>query len=342
MSWNVLIAAPAFATLGAEALALLRQAGANLVIPPQFSPWPAAEVEAKLPGIDAVIAGLEPFSAAVLKSANAKSLKIVSRWGVGYDSVDIATATNEGIVVANTPGLLNSAVADWTFALLLCVARRVHTGHNTVTAGQWVQHWGHDVAGKTLGLVGFGQIGRAVARRASGFDMRVLVHAPSTVKAEGVTQTSLEELLRESDFVSLHAALTPANRGLIGEPQLKLMKQSAYLINTARGPLVVESALARALVEGWIAGAAMDVFEQEPLPKESPLRHAPNLLLEPHQASFARETGERVSLAAATAVVELIQGRRPKWVVNEAVLSSSSLRTQISNPPVPDSSGGRS
>jgi len=198
--------------------------------------------------------------------------------------------------------------------------------------GKWTAGWGHDIGGKTLGLIGCGRIGQAVARRASGFNMRVLGYDLTPhpdAKALGIQFVSLEQLLAESDFVSLHAALTPESRGLIGETQLRKMKSSAYLVNTARGAIVDESALLHALKENWIAGAAVDAYAVEPLPAEHPLRSAPNLLLTPHQASFGVETGARVSEAAAQAIVELHAGRKPRWVVNPDVYKSPSLRAAV-------------
>jgi glyoxylate reductase len=267
----------------------------------------------------------------VLQSPAASRLKILSRWGVGYDSIDVAEATRQGIVVAYTPTMLDETVADWTWALLLAVARRVPQGHTAVSAGEWTHFWGHDVHGKTLGIVGCGRIGQAVAKRAAGFDMRVIGYdiAPCRERTH-IEYVDLDTLLSQSDFISLHSALTPASRGLIGAAQLRKMKPTAYLVNTARGPLINDEALVHALKEGWIAGAALDVFTVEPLPSDSPLRTAPNLILAPHQASFARETGERVTLAAAQAIVDVMQGRKPRWVVDPCVYDAPALRVRFS------------
>src|SRR5258706_435839 len=282
-----------------------------------------------LPGADAVLASMDKFNAEVLGSAAAANLKLISRWGVGYDAIDVPAATRNGIVVAYTPGLLNETVADCAFALLLTMARRIHLGHIGMMQGEWKPAWGNDVFGKTLGIIGCGRIGLAMAQRATGFNMRLLGYdvAPSEeARKRGIEFVSLDELLSQSDFVSLHAALTPENRGLLGEAQLRRMKPTGYLINTARGALVDEAALARALEEKRIAGAAVDAFSIEPLPGDHPLRKAPNVLLTPHLASFARETGERVSLAAAEAIVELMNKRRPRWLVNPEVFKSPGLR----------------
>ncbi|MCI0533713.1 MAG: phosphoglycerate dehydrogenase [Verrucomicrobiales bacterium] len=332
MSWKVLITARAFDEVGRSAAKLLRQAGCELVIPPKYGPLPADVLEPLLEGNQAALVSMDKFTASVLGSRAASHLKIVSRWGVGYDAIDVPAATSNGIVVGYTPGLLDETVADCAFALLLSIARRIHVAHAQMAGGRWQPLWGNDVFGKTLGILGCGRIGQAVARRAAGFQMRLLGYdiAPSpAAKNLGINFVSLAELLAESDFLSLHAALTPENRGLIGEAQLRQMKPSAYLINAARGALVDEGALVRALTEGWIAGAALDAFAVEPLPAEHPLRATPNLLLTPHLASFARETGERVSLTAAQAIIDLKNQRRPQFVVNPEVFASAALRASI-------------
>jgi glyoxylate reductase len=332
MSWKVLITARTMNEVGASALQSLRDAACELVIPPKPGPCPADVLLKLLPDIDAVLASMDQFTEGVLASAPAATLKMISRWGVGYDAIDVPAATRQGIVVAYTPGVLDETVADFAFALLLALARRVHLGHLDMTHGVWRGVWGNDVFGKTLGILGCGRIGRAVARRATGFNMRLLAHDlqpnPEAEKL-GVEFVPLGQLLAESDFLSLHAALTPGSRGLIGEAQLRTMKKTAYLINTARGALVDEQALARALVEGWIAGAALDAFVVEPLPADHVLRKAPNVLLTPHLASFARETGERVSTTAAQAILDLMSGRRPQFVLNSDVFESPALRAAL-------------
>jgi D-3-phosphoglycerate dehydrogenase / 2-oxoglutarate reductase len=339
-SWKVVVTARAMDEVGQSALAVLRAAGCEIVDPQQVGPMSGDPLLRVLAGADAVLAGVDRFTAEAIGSAEARQLKLISRWGVGYDAIDVAAATNAGIVVAYTPGLLNETVADFAFALLLALARHVHLGHGDMTNGTWRAVWGVDVFGKTLGLLGCGRIGQAMARRARGFDMRVLAYdvAPDpAVEQLGVRFVSLDELLAESDFVSLHAALTPGSSGLIGEPQLRAMKPTAFLINTARGALIDEAALAKGLHDGQIAGAALDAFVAEPLPADSPLRSAPNVLLTPHFASYARETGERVSHTAVQAIVDLKNGLRPQLVLNPEVFASPALRAVLAAPPVPGS-----
>ncbi|HWD93980.1 MAG TPA: phosphoglycerate dehydrogenase [Verrucomicrobiae bacterium] len=331
MSWKVLITARGVQSAGEQAVALLQKAGCEIVFPPRFGPLKADELAPALTRVDAVLASLDDYSASLLSSSAAEKLKIIARWGVGYDSVDVAAATQNGIVVTYTPGLLDDAVADYTFALLLAVARRTNEAHAAMQQGEWKPVWGADVGGKTLGIIGLGRIGKAVARRAAGFNMRILAHTPHpSPENEGIEFVPLARLLAESDFVSLHAALAPSTRGMIGDAQLRLMKPSAYLINTARGALVDEAALARALAENRLAGAALDVYATEPLPSDSALRAAPNLLLSPHQSSCARDTGERVSLAAAQAIVDLMNRKKPQNVLNPEVFESPGLRASVS------------
>ncbi|HTD85695.1 MAG TPA: phosphoglycerate dehydrogenase [Candidatus Binatia bacterium] len=332
MSWHVLITARTLDEVGAGALKLLKGAGCEMIIPPKYGPHRQDTLVPLLEGADAVLASTDQFNRDVLSCKAASKLKLISRWGVGYDSIDAAAATEQGIVVAYVPGVLNEAVADFAFGLLLALARRIHIGHLEMTQGQWRGVWGHDVHGKTIGIIGCGRIGSAMARRASGFSMRLLAYdVCKNAEAEklGVEFVPLDTLLAEADFVSLHAASTPENRGLIAEAQLRKMKPSAYLINTARGALLDEAAVAKALQERWIAGAALDAFATEPLPADHPLRKAPNILLTPHLASFARETGEKVSMCAAQAIVDLLQGRKPQFIVNPDVFKSPALRVKL-------------
>ena len=331
MSWKILVTARTLDVVGQAAVAKLQATGAQLTFKP--GPHPADALRLLLEGHDGCFATTDRFTAAVLESDEARNLKCISRWGVGYDAIDVAAATRHGILVCNTPGVLDEAVADFTFALLLGIARRLHVGAENMSRGMWGGAWGHDVHGKTLGLVGCGRIGQAVARRAAGFNLRVIAAdpaRPSAAEALGVTFVSLDELLPQSDFVSLHAALTPQTRGLIGAAQLRAMKPSAYLINAGRGALVDENALVDALREGRIAGAALDTFAAEPLPGDHPLRRCPNVLLTPHLASFARETGEAVSEIAARALSDVMAGRLPRHLVNPEVLQSDALRVRLS------------
>ena len=330
--WNVLLTARALAEVGRPAIEILENAGCTPVPTSKKGPLSVPDLLAQLEFIDAALVSPDQFTAEVFADPRAQRLKIVSRWGVGYDSIDIPAATAAGVVVAYTPGALNDSVADYAFSLLCTVARRVHEGHIAMRDGRWAVAWGHDIAHKTLGIIGCGRIGQAMARRATGFGMKLLGYdvAPNPEAEKlGVKFVSLDELLEQSDFVTLHAALTPATKGIINEAQLRKMKRSAYLINTARGAHVDESALVKALSEGWIAGAAVDAFVVEPLPVGHPFQTCPNLLLTPHQASFARETGEEVSRRSAQAIVDLMNGLKPQSVVDEKVFASPFLKAKL-------------
>ena len=331
MGWNVLLTARAAVDAGSEARDLLTAAGCRLTVADPFGPLDVEHLAAAVQGQDAVIASTDEYSAAFFARPEAATLKCVSRWGVGLDCADLAAATRAGIVVCNTPRILDEAVADYTWALLFAIARRVAQGAALLGRGEWDLAWGHGVHGKTLGIVGCGRIGQAVARRAAGFGMRVLGFDPYADAIGGIEQVSLEELLSESDFVSLHCSLTAANRGMLNADRLTLMKPSAYLINTARGALIDEAALVEALQQGRFAGAAIDAYTTEPLPASSPLRTCPRLLMTPHQAFNAIETGEQVCRAAASAIVDLMQGRRPRHTANPEVFEHASLRVSLAS-----------
>lgn len=237
-------------------------------------------------------------------------LRVVSSFSVGLDHVDLAAAAERGIPVGHTPGVLTETTADLAFALLLAAARRVAEGDRLVRAGGW-QRWepelllGRDVHGATLGIVGLGAIGRAVARRAAGFGMRVLGWSRTAGEVPGVERLSLDGLLAESDFVSLHVALAAETRGLLGAGALARMKPGAILVNTTRGGVVDEAALVDALRDGRLAAAGLDVFEREPLPPESPLLALPNVVLTPHVGSASIATRARM---ADLAVANLLAG----------------------------------
>ena len=332
MSWKVLVTARAFDVVGKPACELLKANGCDPIVPQQFGPLAPDVLRREIKGMDAVLCSPDPYTEALMQSPEAADLKIISRWGVGYDSIDIPAATRSGIVVGFTPGLLDEAVADYAFALLLTAARHTADVHSDMKAGIWKVAWGCDVSGKTLGIVGCGRIGLAVARRAVGFGMRILcydVFQNPAAKALGVEYVSFDELLANSDFVTLHAALTPENHGMMGENEFRQMKPDSLFINTARGAHVDEPALARALNEGWIGGAAVDAYVDEPLPSDHPFRSAKNLVMSPHQASSTRETGERISSKAAQAIVDLMHGKAPELVVNREVFDSPSLRATL-------------
>ena len=256
-----------------------------------------------------------PFTKEVIDAAT--KLRLIVTMGTGYDNIDVVAARSRSIPVTYAPGILDETTADGTFGLLLATARRIPEAERYLRAGKWRgwgpgQFVGHDVHGKTLGIVGIGRIGRAVARRARGFDMRILYHdirRNEDVERElGARFVPLDELLGEADFVSLHVTLTPETRHLIDERALAKMKRGAILINASRGPVVDEAALARALRDGVIAGAGLDVFEREPAVDRDLLRRD-NAVLLPHIASASEETRRRMALRAVENVFAFLDGK---------------------------------
>jgi glyoxylate reductase len=259
----------------------------------------------------------------------APRLKVVSNYAIGYDNVDVEAATERGIMVCHTPGVLTDTTADFAFTLLACVARRVVEASEYVREGRW-KTWGpmlclgYDLHGATLGLVGLGRIGSGVAKRATGFDMRVLYHdvsrQPSREEELGLTYVDLETLLRESDFVSLHTPSTPETHHMMGREQFTMMKSTAILINTSRGQVVDEKALYEALVSGGIAGAGLDVTDPEPILRDDPLLTLDNCVVVPHIASASVATRTMMATMAAENLIAALQGRMPRNPVNPEVL----------------------
>lgn len=262
-----------------------------------------------LQGVHALIAGSEPLTERVLQKAS--KLAIIARTGVGTDNIDLRAARARGIRVTITPGLTSRAVADLTMGLLLCLARRVCFSDRAVRGGKWERSIGVDLEGRVLGILGLGAIGKLVSRRALAFDMRVVACDPIRDEAfaasHGIQYIDLQDLLTQSDFVSLHLPLTDATVGLLAERELRAMKPTAYLINTARGRLVKESALVRALREQWIAGAALDVFATEP-PTGSPLLRMDSVILTPHIGAWTAEAWQAMAEQAAAEVVRALKG----------------------------------
>ncbi len=255
----------------------------------------------------------------------APRLRVISQCAVGYDNVDVAAASERNIAVGNTPGVLTETTADFAFALLMAAARRVVEGADYVRAGRW-KTWGlttllgQDVHGATLGIIGLGRIGAAVARRARGFDMRLLYHdcdrRPELEGELGLEYAELDRLLGESDFITLHVSLNSETRGLIGPAQLARMKRTAVLINTSRGPVVDPKALYVALREGKIAAAALDVTDPEPLPADHQLLTCPNLIIVPHIASASAATRQRMATMAVENLAAGLAGRPLPYPVN--------------------------
>jgi len=308
---------------------LLEEAGCEVIAQKPKSSWTREEIREKLVGADAILAGSENLNAATMDQAD--RLKIVARNGVGYDRVDLDYCTERGIVVTTTPGALSDAVADLTFALLLGLVRHLVAGDSTVKAGGYEVPFGEDLAAMTLGVIGGGNIGSEVVRRAQAFRMRVLVHDPwvdpARIEAQGAAPVSLDELLQQSDVVSLHIPLNPENSNLVDADFLSRMKPNSYLINTARGGLVDEEALIAALDSGHLAGAGLDCQAAEPPQGLSlELVRLDKVIAMPHSGSKTYTTRVRMSTWAAQSIVDVLQGRVPKHVVNREALEKLDLR----------------
>jgi phosphoglycerate dehydrogenase-like enzyme len=278
-----------------------------------------AELAAALQGVAATIASVEPYTPAVLAQADA--LRVISRTGVGYDAVDVPEATRRGVVVCTTPGANHHAVADLALGLILTCARGIVAADHWLRDGRWVPDYPSvELRGLTVGIVGTGLIGSQVVKRLWGFEPRLIaydiVQSPELVERFGLEYLSFEQ----SDFVTLHAPLLPETRNLIDAAALARMKPTAYLVNTARGPLVDESALVEALHAGRLGGAALDVFHTEPLPLDSPLRTAPRLVLTPHMAGTTAQSAAAMLAMAVENALRVLRGEAPLSCVNPEVL----------------------
>jgi len=317
-----------------ETVAFLEQ-HADVDYVPTADGLTSAELIARARGKQAIISQFtDSLSGEVI--AQLKGLGMIAHVGVGYDNIDVAAASAHGILVSNTPGVLDDTTADFAFALLLAAARRVTEADAVVRSGQW-KRWslelmiGHDIHHRTLGILGMGRIGQAVARRAAGFSMRVLYHnrtrVASDIASNIASWVSKEELLAESDFLSIHVPLSESTRHAIGEAELRRMKPTAILINTARGPVVDEAALAKALSEHWIAAAGLDVFEREPEVHPA-LLACSNAVLAPHIGSASVDTRLKMTMMAAENALAALTGKRPPNLLNPAVWESWASRPE--------------
>jgi glyoxylate reductase len=323
---------------------LLRAAGADVVLlqPDPDAPVDRAALLDEVAAADVLLALLtERIDADVLRRG--ERLRGIANFAVGYNNIDVAEATRLGIPVSNTPGVLTEATADLTWALLLAVARRVPEADTYTRAGRF-RIWGPELllgsdvgpgadgVRRTLGIIGFGRIGEAVARRARGFDMEVLAYSPHSrsriVASADAHWAELDEVIERSDFLTLHAALTPDTRHLIGEAELRRMKATSYLVNVARGEIVDERALVRALREGWIAGAALDVYEHEP-EMAAGLADCASTVLVPHIGSATHGTRDRMATMAATNAIAHLNGTAAPDAVNPDAYESAAWQRRV-------------
>lgn len=280
---------------------------------------------------DGIINQYAPISRQVIESLD--KCKVVTRYGVGVNTIDLDAATERGICVANVPDYCMDEVADHALALLLAWTRKIAIANSYVKQGKWdfkVTQPIHRLRGQVLGLVGFGKIPQSLADKVKSLGLQVLAYDPFVSEdialQKGVTLVSLDELCSNSDFLSVHAPLTPSTKGMLGQRQFALMKSKAIVINTSRGPVIDEHALIEALQQGLIAGAALDVVEEEPIPNDSPLLAMENVILTPHAAWYSEESAAEMRSKAALGIMDvLVHGEYPKYLVNRAVTEHISL-----------------
>jgi D-3-phosphoglycerate dehydrogenase len=312
MTSKVLIATRSFGSTSPKPVEILHKGGCDLVNADMSLEMTEERLIDLLKGVAAAIVGVVPMTAYVLE--HAPDLKVVSAHGVGVDHIDLDAAARLGITIANCPGANAASVSDLTIGLMIAIARNVPGVERKLRQGGWGRHHGSELFQKTLGIIGLGHIGSGVAKRAMGFDMKVLVHDPYVPsvpkKLPEMQLVSFENIIRLADFVSLHAPLNDDTRNLIGPAELATMKPGAYLINTARGGLVDEQALFDALNTGKIAGAAFDCFVDEP-PTSSPLLELDNFVGTPHIGAHTQESIERMGVMAAQNVINALKGQEP-------------------------------
>jgi len=331
MQYKVFIASRSFGRIVDDGIKLL-SSNADVIRNPYGRALTSHELRESLADTDAVLLGNDVCDSNVLNSAG--KLKVVSRHGVGVDNVDLKVATENGIVVTFSPGVNSTAVAEHTLALTLSLLRKIPEANASLKSGKWegLKFVGRELAGKKLGIIGLGDIGVEVAKRAKCFGMEVLYlkrrRREDLEKELGIVYKPLEELLKESDIVSVHLALTPETKRMIGEKEIALMKKDAYLINTARGEVIDNAALARALRENRIAGAALDVFDKEPPNFDDPLFRLDNVIVTPHVGAYTLEAIRNMDVISADNIIKILHGQRPNFVANEEVFSRSNSRSK--------------
>ncbi|MGQ9623815.1 MAG: glyoxylate reductase [Candidatus Bathycorpusculaceae bacterium] len=307
----------------------------NTEVWPEYAPPPKHVIIEKARDVDALVTLLsDKIDAEVFDAA--PKLNIVAQMAVGFDNIDVQEATKRGIYVTNTPEVLTDTTADFAWALLMAVARRVVEADKYVRTGQWKVGWhpsmllGRDVHSATIGIVGAGRIGYAVAKRAKGFNMKILYYdvipRPEMEKELDAKRVDLDTLLKEADFVSIHVPLMKETYHFINADKLRLMKKTAYLINNSRGPVVDEKALSEALKKGQIAGAGLDVFEQEPTPVDNPLLELDNVVVAPHISSASYETRSKMAEMVAENLVAFFEGKKPPNLVNPEAMKVRPLK----------------
>jgi D-3-phosphoglycerate dehydrogenase len=316
-SCRILVSPTSYGKTEKRLLTELEDLVGEVIYNPTGKPLPSAEVARLLPGIDGYIAGLDEIDRSALESAD--RLKVIARYGVGVDNVDLVRAHEKGICVTNTPGANSASVAELTIALILSLSRKIPESVAATRGGGWPRMAGLSLEGKNVGLMGFGSIGKQVARRLAGFDCRILAFDPvpdcEYARNHHVEFISPEEISAESDFLSLHLPLLPETRALVNEDFLRGMKQGAFLINTSRGELIDDNALSISIQKGHLRGAALDVFSKEPPDADNPLLKLPQVLVTPHCASHTDGAMNAMGWMALNDCLSVLRGEIPQYPV---------------------------
>ncbi len=314
---KILITPRSFASFSDKSLKMFIERGYEIKRNNTGRPYEKEEMLKLIRDIDGIIIGIDELSAEIIEGADA--LKVISKYGIGLDNIDINTATNKKIIVTSTPTANVDAVADLAFGLILSLARRIPEADKKTKSGKWEKIIGKSVWEKTLGVIGLGKISRQVVKRAIGFEMNILafdiVKDKKFVQKYGIKYVNLEKLLRKSDYITIHIPLNDATRGMISYEELEKMKKNAFLINTSRGGIVDEEALYDALRNNKLRGAALDVYNNEPL-RESPLKELDNVIMTPHIGAYTEEAIENMSIQAAQNLIDVLEGREPQNRVN--------------------------
>lgn len=314
---KILITPRSFASFSDKPLKMLTERDYKIKRNNTGRPYKKEEMLKLIKDVDGIIIGIDELSAEIIEEAN--ELKVISKYGIGLDNIDINMATNKKIVVTNTPTANVDAVADLTFGLILSLARRIPEADKKTKSGKWEKIIGKSVWEKTIGIIGLGKIGRQVVKRAKGFEMNILVFDivkdKKFAQKYGIKYVNLEKLLRKSDYITIHIPLNDATRNMISYEELEKIKESAFLINTSRGGIVDEEALYNALRNNKLRGAALDVYNNEPL-RESPLKELDNVIMTPHIGAYTEETIENMGIQAAQNLIDVLEGREPQNRVN--------------------------
>lgn len=314
---KILITPRSFALISKSPMEMLEEKGYEIIKNETGKPLNNKEMSVLIEDVDGIIIGIDDLNTGIIKQAS--NLKVISKYGVGVDNIDIEAATTQGIVVTNTPKANIDAVADLTFALMLALARRIPEANRETKAGNWKKFIGTSVWRKKLGVIGLGKIGRQVVKRARGFEMEILcydiIQDEEFARQFGVRYVDLETLLKESDYITIHTPLNNATKGMIGYKELEMINENAFLINTSRGGIIDEKALYDALKNNKIKGAALDAYEKEP-PEKSPLVELKNIIMTSHNGAYTKEAINNMGIQAAQNLIDVLEGREPENRVN--------------------------